>query len=364
MNYLIGIEREGFRIDFDGKMANTLHPQEFGEKLENPLIGTDFGEAMLELRTHPQQTPETCYKELREITALALEVLYKKGELLWPYSVPYKTPEEADFFYNKYPGRPDMEEHERVITKVYGIKRNCLSGIHVNFSISNEMLGKIRQIYPNVPDDKDEAYLKCAKNILAHEKALRYFFDASPTDFEGKIVEENSLRNGPAGFRNENAKKLDYSSKKAYIQSLKHTLSYERLSAIRLKSIDKENFDEGIAEHGIERLEFRLCDIDPFDVCGISLNEITLATAMIFMCIVIDKIPRNPKDILSKCAEVNRKLDLGFDNEIKYYIEQENKGVTKSETVRSFIKKKGYNGFIELAIQYGKNTIIKTAINY
>ncbi len=361
MSYLIGIEREGFRIDFNGKMANTLHPQEFGDKLENPLIGTDFGEAMLELRTHPQSNPENCYKELLKVTTLALEVLYKKSELLWPYTIPYKTPEESDFFYNKYPGKPDMEEHERLITKVYGIKRNCLAGIHVNFSISNEILRKIRQIYPNVPENKDEAYLKCARNILKHEKALRYFFDASPTDFEGKITEENSLRNSPQGFRNEKAKKLDYSSKEAYIQSLKQTLSYERLSAIRIKSKDKENFDEGIAQHGIERLEFRLCDIDPFDVCGISLNEITLATAMLFMCMVIDKIPVNSKDILLKCAEVNRKLDLGFDNKIEYYIEQEKINATKSGAVRSLIKKKGFAGLIELAIQYGKDAVNKEA---
>ncbi len=135
-------------------------------------------------------------------------------------------------------------------------------------------------------------------------------------------------------------------------------MSYERLSAIRLKSKDKENFDEGIAEHGIKRLEFRLCDIDPFDVCGISLNEITLATAMIFMCIVIDDIPEKPKDILLKCGEVNRELDLGFDNIIKYYIEQEKIGRTKSGAVRSLIKEKGYDGLIELVTQYGKNTVI------
>lgn len=354
MNYLIGIEREGFRVNFSGEMAKTPHPQEFGNKLENPLIGTDFGEPMLELRTHPHSDTESCYRELLEITSSTLKVLFGKGELLWPYSVPYKVPDENEFPYNCYPGRPDMEEHERLITRVYGLRRICLSGIHVNFSIGYETLEEIRQIYPTLYYDRDEVYLRCARQILKHEKALRYFFDASPTDFEGNLTEENSIRNSSGGFRNENAKKLDYRSKAEYIKSLKKTLSYERLSAIRLKSKDKENLDEGIALHGIERLEFRLCDIDPLDICGISLNEIKLVVVLLVLCIVKDVIPDEPMDILTECVEVNRKMCLGFDKALKYYIEREQCHLSKSEAVRALILENGYNGFIKLAKQYGK----------
>lgn len=356
MNYLIGIEREGFRVDFSGEMVKTPHPQEFRNKLENPLIGTDFGEPMLELRTHPHSDPESCYHELSEITRSTLKFLYEKGELLWPYSVPYKVPAENDFPYNSYPERPDMEEHERLITRVYGLRRNCLSGVHVNFSIGNEALEEIRRIYPNVSYDRDEVYFGCARQILKHENAFRFFFDASPTDFEGNLTEENSLRNSPGGFRNENAKKLDYSSKENYIKSLKNTLSHERLSAIRLKSKDKENLDEGIARYGIERFEFRLCDIDPLDICGISINEMKLVVAVLFLCIVKDEIPDEPMGILSECVEVDRKLDLGFDKVLEYYIEKERSGLSKSKSVRTMILENGYDGFIKLAMQYGNNS--------
>ncbi len=83
MNYMIGIEREGIRIFPDGRMADTPHPPEFGDKLMNPLIGTDFGEAMLELRTRPCPDPESCYRELLEVTKEAERVLKLHGELLW-----------------------------------------------------------------------------------------------------------------------------------------------------------------------------------------------------------------------------------------------------------------------------------------
>ena len=354
MNYLIGIEREGMRIDTGGNLAKTPHPIEFGDKFENPLIGTDFGEPMLELRTYPHSQPESCYQELFDVTRSALKVLYEKGELLWPYSLPYRVPKEELFPYNSYPGKPDMEEHERLITRVYGLERMCLSGIHVNFSISPDALDEIRPKYPTVPADREEAYLKCARQIIKNESAIRHFFDASPTDFEGRLIEENSLRNSPEGFRNENANRLDYSSKDAYVQSLGQTLSYERLSAIRLKSFCKENFDEGIAQHGIDRLEFRLCDIDPFDICGISLSEIKLATAIIFMCMVTDDIPDAPLDILSVCSKIDREFGLGFESVFKYYTEQERKGITKSGRVRTMIEKYGYEQLIKVALQYAK----------
>jgi glutamate--cysteine ligase len=359
MNYLIGIEREGFRIDFNGIMSAMPHPKEFGDKLENPLIGTDFGEAMLELRTHPHPDPERCYKELLRVTSGALGILYEQGEVLWPYTMPPQMPEDADFYYNSYPGRPDLEEHERLIAGVYGIRRNCLSGVHVNFSVSNEALEEIRKIYPSIPGDKDDAYMRCARQVLRHEAALRHFFDASPTDYEGRIAGENSFRNGPLGFRNINAEKLDYSNKTAYLKSLDQTAPYERRSAIRIKSCDKENFDEGIAQHGIERFEFRLCDIDPFDICGISINEMKLALAVLFMCMIMDEIPDAPADILLKCEEVNRKLHLGLESGIMYYMEKEKTGMTKCEAVRKLITESGYAGLMELAFQYGKTAAEK-----
>ena len=355
MNFMIGIEREGLRINSKGELADTPHPLEFGDRLKNPTISTDFGDAMLELRTHPQTSADACYAELLKTTSYVLNLLHKRQEFIWPYSIPYNIPDEAHFRYNPYPYHPDYEEHERLITKIYGLKKNCISGIHINFSFSNEMFDKIRRIYPSIPDDKDETYFKCARQLLKNEKEIRHFFDASPSDLEGNIIKENSFRNSKNGFRNENAKKLDYGSKTSYLKSLKLTHSYERLSALRLKSVDKENFDEGIAEHGINRLEFRLCDINPFNICGISIYEIELAVAIIFTSMVKDELPDNPSDILIECDDVNKTLKLGLERGIKHFMEREKTGINISDEVRTLLQKDGYKGLINLAVQYGKN---------
>ena len=355
MNYLIGVEREGLRIRFDGTLADTPHPEEFGDRLKNPLIGTDFGDAMLELRTRPQGSAAACYEELLDVTRRALALLYEKGELLWPYSMPCELPDEAHFRYNPYPGRPDMEAHERFLTKFYGLRWNCICGVHVNFSVGDDAFAMLRRLSPSAPADKDEAYLKCARQILRHEAALRHFFDASPTDFEFHVVDENSWRNSPKGFRNEKAKLLDYSSKAAYLQSLKRMESYERLSAIRLKSADPENFDEGIATHGINRLEFRLCDVDPFDICGVSLYAMKLVVAILFACMTKDELPDEPAGILAECSDTNRTLRLGLENAISFYQEQETLCIKKSDRVRALLAEKGTEGLRKLALQYGKS---------
>lgn len=354
MNYLIGVEREGLRIRPDGRLADTLHPAEFGDRLKNPLIGTDFGEAMLELRTHPHDSAAACYRELFAVTRRALALLYEKGELLWPYSMPGELPDEAHFRYNRYPDRQDLEEHERFLTKFYGLRWNCICGIHVNFSVCDDLLAEMRRLYPSVPTDKDEAYLKCARQILRHEASFRHFFDSSPTDFESNVVDENSWRNSPKGFRNEKAKLLDYSNKAAYLQSLKLMKKYERLSAIRLKSADTENFDEGIATHGINRIEFRLCDIDPFDICGISLYEMELVMAIIFSCMAKDELPDDPVGILAVCADMNRMFRLGLEDTISFYQEQEALHIKKSDRIRALLAEKGMEGLRKIALQYGK----------
>ena len=359
MNYLIGVEREGLRIRPDGTLADTPHPEEFGDRVENPLIGTDFGEAMLELRTRPQANATACYEELWDVTRRALALLYSKGELLWPYSMPCELPGEAHFRYNPYPGRPDKEAHERFLTKFYELRRNCICGVHVNFSVGDDTLTKMRRLYPSMPVDKDEAYLKCARQILRHETVLRHFFDASPTDFEAHVVYENYLRNSPKGFRNEKALLLDYSSKAAYLQSLKRMESYERLSAIRLKSADPENFDEGIAAHGIDRLEFRLCDIDPFDICGVSLYETELVVAVLFACMAKDELPDEPAGLLAVCTDTDEKLRLGLEKAIRFYQERESDGVTKCGRVRALLAKKGMDGLRALALRHGKTATKK-----
>ena len=46
-----GIEREALRVDYNGLLAQSKHPEVFGDKNVNPYITTDFSESQIEVIT-------------------------------------------------------------------------------------------------------------------------------------------------------------------------------------------------------------------------------------------------------------------------------------------------------------------------
>lgn len=352
--FSIGIEREGLRIDGSGRLAMTAHPAEFGDKLKSFRVSTDFGEAMMELRTEPRQDTASCYGELLQITKDVLKVLARRGELLWPYSMPCAFPDDSAFPFNSYPDDPDEEDYERELASVYGIRRLSISGIHFNFSVNDGMHARMREAYPAVPEDKDEAYMRCCRNLFQNERLIRHFLDASPTDLEGSPAREDSFRNSPEGYRCEKAQTLAFSSKRAYAESVLRLKRYERFGPVRVKSAGDGNLDAGILTRGIRRIELRLCDINPFDICGVSKHDLDFMTALMLLCMTEDVSPNTPMELLTACGRVNRTLSLGLEEGITAMIHQEECGQKRSDRVRDLIRRQGMDGFRMLAEAYGR----------
>ena len=61
---LRGIEKEGLRVDEQGKLALTPHPSELGSALTHPKITTDYAEALLELITQTHANVASLREEL------------------------------------------------------------------------------------------------------------------------------------------------------------------------------------------------------------------------------------------------------------------------------------------------------------
>ena len=77
-----GLEKENVRVDQDGKLALTPHPQAFGSKTENPYIQTDFSESQIEMITPAFGTIDETYRfmeALQDIVTMELN-----DEYLWP----------------------------------------------------------------------------------------------------------------------------------------------------------------------------------------------------------------------------------------------------------------------------------------
>ena len=357
--YLIGVEREALRCDSFGALASTMYPEEFGDKMENKFITNDFGEAHIEIRTEPLENPDMCYERLRELTHEVLKVLNKRNEYLWPYSMPCINIDA--FRYNSFPGYKNEEDFERYLADKYGIRRLLISGIHFNLSILDELFKKLCEIYDFIPNNKDDAYLRCMRGILKVKEIFRYFFDASPTDFDYNIIDDNSFRNSSNGYQSGLEKDIDFSSKETYLNSIRKLIEEKKIAIvgelyipIRAKGkLGYKTLTE-LKDEPIDHIEVRICDINPFDICGISKESVGLATIFLFCCMVHgDDVPQETTSFLDECEKINGDLKLELEAGINYAKDT----IKSNETLANRIRRELLENnalFVDLALKYSK----------
>ncbi|SFD29532.1 bifunctional glutamate--cysteine ligase GshA/glutathione synthetase GshB [Clostridium uliginosum] len=297
-----GIEREGLRVDNDGKLSLTIHPKLFGDKVYNPYITTDFSESQIELIIPPFSNIEGAYKFtniLYDIVAMEIG-----DEYLWPQSMPCIVSKDKEIpvaQYGEYEeGNKAREYREKLLIK-YGGTKQLISGIHYNFSFDEEVINKL---YNNsdkeleYKDFKDNIYLKVTRNYLRYRWLIIYLLGGTAIVHESYIDEcKNSLeeiatnsfsnegalsyRNGECGYKNKIDLFPNYNSVKDYVVSLKVFVddklieSHKELySSIRLKATDNNDFLNSLLRDGIKYLEYRSIDINPFEKGGISLDDL------------------------------------------------------------------------------------------
>lgn len=377
--YKIGVEVEKLRCTSDGNLSLKKHPKEFGNKFKNKFFSTDFGEAQMELRTPVCCSTKECYTKLDTITNIALNVLNKKNELLWPYSMPCILPKKEDFLFGEYGKEKATHEYEMSLVERYGYKMHCISGVHVNFSTNKKFLKEIKKVYPDIPSSIDDVYLKIMRNFLSKAWMLVYFLSASPLDYKNNKKSEMSIRSGNNGFANKKSLNIDLSSRINYVKCIQDNIKRGNIMCasefyipIRAKSKEKENILEDLQKSEIDHIEVRVCDLNPFDICGISKNDLDFTIAFLFYCLVDDtdfsmdykKVADNGIDDeerkrllkeLEKIIEINDKLDLDLQEGIneKYDLCKKNK--TRAKQVIDFCKKNGViKSILSLANTYSE----------
>lgn len=376
--YKVGVERESLRCSKEGELSDLPHPTVFGDRMENDFITTDFGEAQLELRTPICSSTQECYDKLENITDVVICELNKQNELLWPYSMPCILPDEAHFPFGNYGKHVDEYEYEQKLYKKYGYKMHCISGIHVNFSINKDFYKSLRKANPNLPARMDDAYFKIMRQFMKNAWILIYFLGATPVQLGNKENSVLSLRNsGSHGFSTKKSLFVDFSSKDSYIESIEKLLNNKDiLSArevyipIRAKSKDKNHVLEDLKIQNIDHIEVRLCDINPFNRCGITKNDLDLVVTFLFYCLLTNRdYELNYKeiaergltetehlvllDILKDFRKINKQYSLGCDSGIREMSERAKTGNTKAHQISELAKEKGLKpALLDLANTY------------
>ena len=331
-----GIERESLRVYKDGSLAQSFHPEAFGSKNNNPYITTDFAECQIEMITPPLNTPEQVY----DFTNLLYDISVSEieNEYLWPQSMPSIVPNDDDIRISKY---EDSEkgniayEYRKNLIKKYGGKKQLICGIHYNFSFDENVIRKLYEYEINSQYSKEHKtyknfknaiYLKMARNYLRYRWILIYLLGASNSvhqtygcrdcmNISKKIGRDTftndgaiSYRNSDCGYRNKIELTPDYSSVESYIRSLESFLNdkliyshKELYSAVRLKPKNVDDFMRSLLNDGINYLEYRSLDINPFEKGGISLDD--LHFLQVFNLYLLIKDESNYKDWQREATE-------------------------------------------------------------
>ena len=342
-----GVEKESLRTDAAGQLALTPHPAALGSALTHPRITTDFSESQLELITGPHPKVADCLRELTEIHQVTYRALGE--ELMWVASMPCSLPADETIPIGRY-GTSNVGRAKSVyrmgLGHRYGRRMQTISGIHYNWSL---------------PGVSTEEYFALIRNFRRHAFVLLYLFGASPavcsSFVEGRehalqtlqgqclyMPHGTSLRMGRLGYQSDaqSALAVSYNGLDEYSGSLQEALTrpypaYQRLGvrnaggeynqlATSLLQIENEFYGtirpkrtirtgerplHALRERGVEYVEVRCMDLDPFEPVGIGAQTMHLLDVFLMHCLLSPSAPDTPQEIAELSRNQHRAAERG-----------------------------------------------------
>ena len=338
---LKGVEKESLRIDADGLLSSRPHPARLGSALTNRYITTDFSEALLEFVTPAFATTWEALQCVCDIHQFSYGQL--GDEMLWPASMPCLIPAEDSIplaqFGSSNVGRMKTI-YRRGLGYRYGRQMQVIAGVHFNYSVPADFWPLYRQILgqdQDVEPFRSDQYLGLIRNFRRMGWLVLYLFGSSPAlcrSFSGAATaglkslnadtyyqpHATSLRMSDLGYSNKNQSKIDISlnSLDEYVRDLSSAIctpepAYEEIgvkvdgeyrqlnanllqieneyySPVRPKRVARsgEQPTAALRRDGIEYVEIRSLDINPFDPAGINQNTMRFIEAFLIYCLLED----------------------------------------------------------------------------
>ncbi|MCF7791960.1 MAG: bifunctional glutamate--cysteine ligase GshA/glutathione synthetase GshB [Victivallales bacterium] len=308
-----GIERENLRVDSQGKLTKTKHPGIFGGKLDNPYITVDFAESQIELVTPVFQKIKSVHSFLENLHDIVSVEL--KDEYLWPQSTPPYLKSENDIKiadFSKEKAGIEAMEYRKHLQNIYGKKKQILSGIHFNFSFNENFLRKSYELTKQKQtygEFKNGVYLKTARNYTKYRWLIVYLLGASPAAHKSYLNECKanfeklndsyslkygvSLRHTACGYKNKEEFFVPMNSLENYIDGIKKLISENKIidareyySPIRLKGKDNKNLLDSLEKDGIQYLEIRTIDLNPYDKTGFDCRDMYFLHLFLIFCLL------------------------------------------------------------------------------
>ncbi len=357
---LRGIEKESLRVADDGHLAQTAHPEKLGSALTHPHITTDYSEALLELITPVNDSIEGTLDFLTELHTYTYSVL-PDNERLWVSSMPCLVENDDEIPLAQY-GNSNIGKlktlYREGLGHRYGRAMQTISGIHYNFSMPESFWPQYKDIRRSTLDLQSfqtQQYLNLIRNFHRYSWLLPYLFGASPAvskcftqgrpheleEFDARTLYKpyaTALRMGNLGYKSEAQKSLFvcYNELENYLDSLQDALSkpyapYQDIGMqneghylqINTNLLQLENEFYGtirpkrvgqsgerplqlLRESGIQYIEVRILDLNPFIPTGLDAEQIRFLDAFLIFCLLSD----SPKCTQASNQEIDSNLAL------------------------------------------------------
>ncbi len=334
-----GIEREALRITADGMLSEEPHSYQIGSALTHPHITTDYSEVLLEFITPVSYSAQQAVEQLQDIQKFTLSKV--EGEYLWPLSMPCFVNDE-DKVPLAYYGQSNIGQMKTVyrqgLKNRYGSMMQVIAGIHFNFSFSDDFWRTLQTVgnnKDNLTDFKSVGYFALIRNYKRYCWLIPYLFGSSPIlcpsflqDSQSTLPFKKSasgavylpyatsLRMSDLGYTNSAQSNLSicYNNLSGYLGTVQKamSLSSEQFAKIPLKSAGKyqqlnsnvlqienelyapirpkrvaesgEKPSHALASRGVEYIEVRALDVNPFVDSGISVEQVYFLDVFLTYC--------------------------------------------------------------------------------
>ncbi len=356
-----GVEKEGLRVSKESGVAQTEHQIALGSALTHPSITTDYSEALLEFITPVLNGVEETVEYLSDLHAFTSTNI--GNERVWPASMPCQLDGDESIPIAMY-GNSNVGTLKHVYRQGLGVRygrtMQSIAGIHYNFSLPDafwqDYQAKLNKQDANpeqsLQDFKSAHYFSLIRNFRRYSWILHYLFGASPVldkSFLGDRPEsehglsalgENtlgmpyatSLRMSDLGYQNsaQEALHVSYASLEDYVTTLAQAMEHkykayqdigvkvdgkyqqlntnvlqienEYYSDIRPKRVTEsgEKPISALRDRGVEYIEVRILDINPFLAEGLSAQQIRFLDSFLLYCL----FSQCPQTSDTSCPEI------------------------------------------------------------
>lgn len=343
-NGLKGIEKESLRISQQGSIAQTDHPAALGAALTHPHITTDYSEALLEFITPP-------FADIKETLAFLEEIHqfvygHLDDEMLLSTSMPCGIDGDESIRIAEY-GSSNIGQMKHVYRRGlwhrYGRSMQTIAGIHFNYSVPESLwplLQKQSKTDKNLQDFISESYFGLIRNFQRQGWILLYLFGASPAICKSYFKDRpclvgqfdafddhtlyasyaTSLRMSDVGYQSKNQAGLniDYNTLDSYVDSLGRVIetpyaAYQSMGTkngdeylqlnTNILQIENEFYNSirpkqpphsgekptlALKRRGVNYIEVRSLDLDPFNPVGIDEQRGRFLEAFLLNCLIQD----------------------------------------------------------------------------